>query len=77
MERSLETAIVEQCAPTLAGVKPANLFRFSGAEPESIRRAVKDWDCALEPKGVRVRILKECPTAKACVIYVYRTGWEE
>ena len=27
MERNFETVMVEQCAPVLAGLKPANLFR--------------------------------------------------
>ena len=28
MERNFETVMIEQCAPTLAGLKPANLFRL-------------------------------------------------
>lgn len=72
MERTFEAALVEQCAPTLAGVKPANLFRFRGAEPSEIRRGAQAWDRKLRHFGVRVMILKECPAAEACMIYVYR-----
>ena len=28
MERNFETVMVEQCAPVLAGLKPAGLFRY-------------------------------------------------
>ena len=70
MTKTFETALVEQCAPTLAGVKPANLFRFSG---EGVREAAEDWGRRLEPLGICVRVLKEC--CGACMIYVYRVRW--
>ncbi|MBO1722847.1 DUF3793 domain-containing protein, partial [Extibacter sp. GGCC_0201] len=28
MSRCFEKMLVEQCAPTLSGIKPANLFRY-------------------------------------------------
>lgn len=28
MERNFETVMIEQCAPVLAGLKPAGLFRY-------------------------------------------------
>ena len=31
MERTFEELLVEQCAPTLAGLKPASLFRYQAA----------------------------------------------
>ena len=31
MERTFEELLVEQCAPTLVGVKPASLFRYQAA----------------------------------------------
>ena len=72
MERSFEKMLVEQCAPTLAGVKPANLFRFGGTDPETICALAADWDRRLTPKGLRVTVLKECRKTRACMIYVYR-----
>ncbi len=74
MERTFESALVEQCAPTLAGVKPANLFRFSG-DPAEIRRCAEEWDGRLKPAGLRAAILKECPEAGACMVFVYRENW--
>ena len=75
MEQQFEKALVEQSAPTLAGVKPANLFRFGGMELETIHRLVASWDDRLTPMGIRVIVLKECRRTNACMIYVYREEW--
>lgn len=72
MYETFEAALVEQCAPTLAGVKPANLFRFSGI---GARASAEAWDGLLRPLGVCVQVLKEC--GDACMIYVYRPQWVE
>lgn len=77
MEKHFELALVEQCAPTLACLKPANLFRFSGAQPKEIRRWAEEWNLQLEPSGICVAVLKECPASGACMLYVYRRGWVE
>lgn len=76
MEQSFEKALVEQCAPTLAGVKPANLFRIGGSL-ELIRRLIVLWDQKLRKKGIRVISLKECRRTSACMVYVYREEWLE
>lgn len=72
MEQRFETMLIDQCAPTLAGVKPASLFRLGGLGRENLRRLVQRWDRRLAAKGIRVRILKECPRTDAAMIYVYR-----
>ena len=72
-----ETALVEHCAPTLAGVKPANLFRFRSQSLAQIRWDVSRWERALASRGIRVCILKECPSSNACMIYIYRWAWVE
>lgn len=74
MESCFERALAAQCAPTLAGLKPGSLFRIGG-DPAAMRQTVDLWDQRLSPRGIRVRILKECPAAQACMIYVYRSGW--
>lgn len=71
MEDLLEKALAEQCAPTLAGVKAGSLFRVSG-EAADLRHAARCWDRLLSVRGIRVRVLKTCPAAGACMIYVYR-----
>ena len=75
MDRSFESLMVEQCAPTLAGIKPASLFRCGRRAAENIRQTAENWDYALARRGLRVRILKECPNTGDCMIYIYRPEW--
>ena len=75
MKRCFEATLVEQCAPTLGGIKPASLFRFVGLK--TARKAAQRWDRKLAPLGIRVTVLKECHQRDAAVIYVYRRDWLE
>lgn len=76
MDRNFEKMLVEQCAPTLAGIKPANLFRFSGGGKE-MRREILYWDQELNRHGISVDIIRECPRTDSVLIYVYRKEWLE
>lgn len=75
MQHSFESLLVEQCAPTLAGIKPASLFRCNRKTEEHIRAAASRWDAALAPLGLRMTVLKECPNSGDCLIYLYRPEW--
>jgi hypothetical protein len=75
LQKQFEDLLIEQCAPTLAGLKPGSLFRFSGASQTLTRQSVAQWDAALRPYGVRITILKECARSDASMVYVYRTAW--
>ena len=77
MEQVFERALVEHCAPTLAGVKAANLFTVRDTEPEEVRRWVARWDAVRMPLGIRMHILRERLQTGCCVIYVYRPRWLE
>ncbi len=72
MERTFEELLVEQCAPTLAGIKPASLFRYQGADRRQAVRTAAHWTRELAPFDIRVRILKVCPRTGAVLIYLYR-----
>lgn len=72
MERTFEALLVEQCAPTLVGVKPASLFRYQGGAPGQARRLAEDWARQLAPWGLTLRILKTCPQTGACMLLLYR-----
>ena len=81
---TLEAAIVRQCSPTLAGLKPAGLFTFPGpytsdnpAEQPAIRRrrealleVVDRLRSELAPAGIELRVL----TWRSCgaLVYLYR-----
>ncbi|MCR4761766.1 MAG: DUF3793 family protein [Oscillospiraceae bacterium] len=65
-----EDAIIRNCAPTLAGIKTGNLFRYSYACADDMREAVRRWNRVLREKGVRILPLRFCKNH--ALIYVYR-----
>ena len=58
MERDFETVMIEQCAPVLAGLKPAGLFRYETRNRADLARRVAGWNAQLNPKGLQVRVLR-------------------
>lgn len=72
MKYSFEQMLAEFCAPTLAGVKPATLFRYRPEPGEDVNAHIAYWDAALRPQGVTVQALKQCQTTGAALVYVYR-----
>lgn len=72
VKKTFEQALIEQCAPTLAGVKPANLFRFISPRRAYVLSCVESWRRHLEPYGIQILILKECPLNGSFLIYLYR-----
>ena len=51
MERNFETVMIEQCAPVLAGLKPAGLFRYETSDCADLARRVRSWNEQLGEKG--------------------------
>lgn len=74
-ERSFEAVLVQQCAPTLAGVKPANLFRFQSSAGGAIEQTAMEWDKKLNPYGISVCVVKQCRKTGSFLIYAYRRAW--
>ncbi|HBI64164.1 MAG TPA: DUF3793 domain-containing protein [Clostridiales bacterium] len=73
MHNSFEEMLIERCAPTLAGVKPANLFRC--ADDEALFYAVHAWNERLRASGIRIRVVKRCRRTHDCLVYVCRWDW--
>ena len=73
MNQTLESMLVESCAPTLAGIKPANLFRCT--ETPELFPAMFAWNRKLRPGGLQIRVLKRCRRTGSCLIYVCRRAW--
>ena len=76
--RTLEEVLVEQCAPTLARVKPASMFRYQPrdlkAEPvEMALEKLPVLQKTLAARGIRIRILKNCPKTETLLFFVFRT----
>lgn len=74
MERNFETVMIEQCAPVLASLKPAGLFRYETSDSADLAQRVKNWNQQLNPKGLRVRVLKGCVRNRQYLVYVYRVS---
>ena len=72
MERDFETVMIEQCAPVLAGLKPAGLFRYETRDRADLARRVAGWNAQLNPKGLQVRVLRGCIATRQYLVYVYR-----
>ena len=70
--RSFACDLATLCAPTLAGLKPASLFRYQPAPGQDAADMAAAWHAALAPRGVTVRVLKQCPRTGAVLVYVYR-----
>ena len=58
MERDFETVMIEQCAPVLAGLKPAGLFRYETRDRADLAR----------------RVLRGCIATRQYLVYVYRAA---
>ncbi len=70
--RSFACDLATLCAPTLAGLKPASLFRYQPAPGQDAAAMAAAWHAALVARGVTVRVLKQCPRTGAVLVYVYR-----
>ena len=72
MERNFETVMIEQCAPVLAGLKPAGLFRYETRDCADLAHRVRSWNEQLNSKGLCVRVMKGCARTHRFLVYVYR-----
>ena len=70
ISRTFEAVLVRQCAPTLAGLKPGNMFCHAPLQVS--RRKVRQWNEQLAPFGLAVQILLERPGPGSVIVYVYR-----
>ncbi len=66
----LEKRLIEYCAPTLAGIKSANLFNYHFSSKEKVREELDAVNSTLNGRGVYVEVVlwKE----NYALIYTYR-----
>ena len=65
-----EKVLVNQCSPTMAGIKTGNLFSCSENSKAELNRSLRHFNESLVPKGVRLLPLKY-ENGRA-LIYMYR-----
>ena len=69
----LEQYLVDQCSPTLAGLKTGSLFTIHGKDPECIKCEVQRINRILYGKGLLLLPLKT--TSGYSLLYLYRPGF--
>ena len=72
---AFETALVRQCAPTLAGMKSGSIFCFHHLSLEVSRQKVCQWNERLTPLGLTVQMLLERPKSDSGIVFVYWHDW--
>lgn len=70
MENKLEKGLVEHCAPTLASLKSAGLFRYFYEEKERALQELREVNEQLNERGVYVEALLW--NEESILIYAYR-----
>ncbi|MDO4482454.1 MAG: DUF3793 family protein [Bacillota bacterium] len=70
-----EETIVNQCAPTLAGIKTGNMFSVKYSDEKEILQNIRELNHVLVKKGVRVIPLQK--TSNRILIYIYRPDYLE
>lgn len=66
----MERQIIEHCAPTLAGLKTANMFRYPLSATEDVFRELEKVNQVLNKKGIYAEMIKV--RERSALIYVYR-----
>lgn len=65
-----EELIVEQCSPTLAGIKTGSLFTAPSGDGGNLKESIKHLNSVLVPRGIRVIPVKKLKNR--VLIYLYR-----
>lgn len=66
----LEEILIRYSAPTLAGLKTANLFWYSWESKAEFENSMEVWTRIFEEKGLDIRIMRT--TAQRALLYVNR-----
>lgn len=69
-EKTLSDLIVEQCAPTLAGMKCGSLFNYRCQESTDAGQEIREWNERLNPYGLYLEALNW--REGSVLVYVYR-----
>ena len=65
-----EDLLIRHCSPTLAGIKPGNMFPCAYNTSKELQDYIRRLNRVLVPKGIRVMVLR-CKDGHA-LIYVFR-----
>lgn len=65
-----DKVIIDNCSPTLAGIKTGNLFSVDRNEIKDVNKELRELNAILTSKGIRAVPVKQ--TSKNVLIYLYR-----
>lgn len=65
-----EEIVVEQCSPTMAGLKTGNLFSCPAEDGDALRQSIRRLNQRLVPRGIRLLPVKRLGERE--LIYMYR-----
>ena len=65
-----EDLLIRNCSPTLAGIKPGNLFSCKYPSQRALMQYIRRINRTLVPKGVRVMVMRA--EEGSALIYVFR-----
>ena len=66
----LEAEIIAHCAPTLAGIKTANMFTYTSGNRNDLQKEIEEENKKLNNRGVFVEVLRR--SEHKALVYVYR-----
>ena len=69
---TLERSLIGHCAPTLAGLKVASLYRYFPRDRRQFARQFRDLREKMAARGLRLRVLKGCGRTGSLLLYLYR-----
>lgn len=69
---TLERSLIEHCAPTLAGLKVASLYRYFPRDREGFAGQFRALREQMAARGLRLRVLKGCGRTGSLLLYLYR-----
>ena len=68
----LDKFLIRHSAPTLAGLKTANLFWYPWEKEEELKEALARWKEIFLEKGLDIQVMKV--NGKRALLYVFRVG---
>lgn len=68
-----EKTVIEQCSPTLAGIKTGNLFSIKDEDTEGIVDTLRELNGVIREKGLRIVPIKK--SERHMLIYMYRPDY--
>ncbi len=68
-----EKYLVENCSPTLASLKTANLFSYTYPSIAELNETIQYWNNQMKEKGVKLTVLRV--NGATALVYVYREAY--